>query len=505
MSAAIDELRTALGEISDLGRARALLAWDERTQMPPGGAESRAEQLATLTRLRHERLRSDALGWLIERVEAEAEGAAHDSLEASLARVTRREWEKARRVPSELRAEIARGTSLAEHAWEAARAESDFAGFLPQLERVIELKRRYVECFEPEHPYDALLDDFEPGMTTAELRPVLAELRSGTRELLAAIVAAGVELDASPLHGEFPPERQEAFARELLALLPLPADECRLDPTVHPFATAVAIRDQRLTIRYDPDYLGTALWSLIHEAGHAIYSNGHPPELERTLLGRSVSLGFDESQSRLWENWVGRGRPFLGRLAPLLASHFPERFAGIDPEQLYRAGNRVEPSLIRVEADEVTYNLHIALRVELELELFEDGLAPADLPEAWRAKVEEHLGLAVPDDAHGVLQDVHWAAGSFGYFPTYSLGNLIAAEIWERANEALPELEAQLAAGELIPLRDHLRERLYRRGGKLMPAEMVRELTGGPLRARPLLDHLGRKYGELYELGPSGD
>jgi len=497
---ALDRLTEVLGEISDLGRARALLAWDERTQMPPGGAEARAEQLATLTRLRHERLRSDELGRLLERVEGELDGASRDSFESSLARVTRREWEKARCVPTELRAEIARATSLSERAWEDARERSDFAGFLPHLARVVELKRRYIECFEPEHPYDALLDDYEPGMTLVEVRPVLARLAAGTRDLLSEIVASGVDLDDTPLYGEFPVDGQRELAHRVVALLPLDPDEVRVDTTVHPFVTPIAITDQRVTTRYDRSYIGTALWSVIHEAGHAIYHNGYGRELERTLLCASVSLGFDESQSRLWENWVARGRPFLGRLLPLLAEQFPERFGGLDAEALYRAANRVRPSLIRVEADEVTYNLHIALRFELEVELFEERLAPAELAEAWRARTREHLGLNVPDDAHGVLQDVHWSAGAFGYFPTYSLGNVIAASMWKTAREALPDLDDQLAGGELVPLRDHLRQRLYRHGAKLLPAEMVEELTGGPLDPEPLLAHLRRKHGTLYGL-----
>ncbi len=365
---------------------------------------------------------------------------------------------------------------------------------------MIELKRRYLECFEFEHPYDPLLDDFEPAMTIAEVRPLLAELAAGTRRLLGEIRASSADLDSSLLHGDFPIAAQQALASDVAALLPLEPDAWRLDATVHPFQAAIAISDQRITTRYDRSYLGTALWAVMHEVGHAIYNNGYGPELERTLLGRSVSLGFDESQSRLWENWVGRGRPFLGRLVSLLAEHFPERFADLDPERLYRAANRVEPSLIRVDADEVTYNLHIAMRFELEVELFEGTLAAAELPQAWRAKIERYFGLEVPDDAQGVLQDVHWAAGSFGYFPTYSLGNLIAAEIWETARAALPDLDEQIAAGALEPLRDHLRERLYRHGGKLLPAEMAERLTGGPVRAAPLLAHLRRKYGELYEL-----
>ena len=374
MARAIHQLQAALGEISDLGRAHALLAWDERTKMPPGGGTARANQVATLTKVRHQRLAGDELGRLLERVEADLDGAEPESLEAALARVTRREWEKARRVPAELRAEIARATSLAEQTWERARAESDFATLLPRLERVIELKRRYVECFDFDHPYDPLLDDYEPEMKVAELRPLLAALATGTRELLARIQSSPVEVDASVLHGDFDLAAQRELAAEVAALLPLDSDCYRLDTTTHPFATAIAISDQRVTTRYDRTYLGTAVWAVAHELGHAIYHNGYAPELERTLLAGSVSLGFDESQSRLWENWVGRGRPFMDLLLPLVARHFAGGFTHLDADSLYRAANRVEASLIRVEADEVTYNLHIAMRFELELALFEGEL-----------------------------------------------------------------------------------------------------------------------------------
>jgi carboxypeptidase Taq len=498
---AVDErLLALLGEISDLGRARALLSWDEHTKMPPRGAGARAEQIATLTRVRHERLASDELGRLLDAAEARADGATEDSFAASLVRVTRRDWDKARRVPAELRAEIARTTSLAEHAWESARADSDFAAFLPSLERVIELKRRYLECFAFDHPYDPLLDEFEPGMTTAELRPLLARVRDGVRPLLAEITASEADLDASSLYNGFPDEAQESLAHEVAALLPLEPDAWRLDPTVHPFASGIAISDLRITTRYDPTYIGTALWSVIHEVGHALYNNGIDPELARTPLCRSASLGFDESQSRLWENWVGRGRAFLGFLLPLLAERFPEPFAAIGTEDLYRAANRVSRSLIRVEADEVTYNLHIVLRFELELALVEERIAPGELPEAWREKTSEYFDLEVPDDASGVLQDVHWAAGSFGYFPTYTIGNVIAAQVWEGARTALGDLDAQLERGELAPLRDHLRERIYRHGAKLLPGELIEAVVGGPLDPAPLLAGLRHKFGELYEL-----
>jgi carboxypeptidase Taq len=500
--AALEELRELLGEISDLGRARALLSWDEWTQMPPRGAAVRAEQLATLTRIRHQRFASDELGRLLDQARPQVESLPYESFEASLVRVTTREWEKARRVPAELRAEITRETSISEHAWDEARQAADFGAFLPHLERVVGLTRRYLECFEFEHPYDPLLDDYEPGMTTAQLRPVLAGLRDGLRPLVAAIADSDVDVDDSCLHGEFPLDGQRRLAEEVLAGLPLEDDAWRLDETVHPFATGIGISDLRITTRFDPDYIGAALWAVIHEAGHATYQNGIDPELERSPLCRSVSLGFDESQSRMWENWVGRGRPYLTHLHPLLRELFPERFADVDAEALYRAASRVQPSLIRIEADEVTYNLHIALRFELELRIVEERLAVSDLPEAWNALVDDYLGLEVPDDGYGVLQDVHWASGAFGYFPTYSLGNVIAAQLWEAVTAELPDLDAQLAAGDGAPLRDWLRERVYRHGGKLLPAEMVERVCGGSLDSAPLLGQLRAKFGEVYELAP---
>jgi carboxypeptidase Taq len=496
------ELFQRLAQISDLGRARALLAWDERTMMPPGGAEIRAEQLATLTRIRHERLCADELGVLLERLRADCEALPYESDEASLVRVATREWKKARRVPAELRAEIARVSSVAERVWEEAKKRSDFALFLPHLERNVELRRRYVECFDDaEHPYDPLLDDFEPQATTSGVRRVLEELREGLQPLVAEVAEHPDTVDSSCLHGSFPIHAQRGLVSEVVAGLPLEDDSWRLDTAVHPFATAIAPTDLRLTTRYDENYVGAALWSALHEAGHGIYENGLPAELRRTLLCQPVSLGFHESQSRMWENWVGRGKPYLSWLAPRLRETFPEQLGGVDTESLYRAANRVEPSLIRMEADELTYNLHIVLRFELELEIFEDRLALAELPEAWNARTREYLGIEVPDDARGVLQDVHWAAGSFGYFPTYSLGNVIAGQVWTLASESLPDLEEQLGQGQLAPLRDWLRERLYRYGAKFTPAEMIERLCGGPLSVRPYLDHLRRKTADVYRLG----
>jgi carboxypeptidase Taq len=509
MAASLDELRERLAEINDLGRARALLAWDERTQMPSAGIEPRAEQLATLTRIRHEMLVSDELGRLIDAAAAEVDSMPYDSDEASLTRVARRGWEKARRVPVDLRAEIARVSSLAEHAWEEARAESDFAAFLPHLARNVELRRRYADCFAGfegfEHEYDPLLDDFEPGMTTAEAATILDDLRDGVLPLLAAIAESGVTVDASCLYGGFSLESQDALARELVADLPIHADAWRLDATVHPFATAISPADLRITTRFDSDYLGTAVWSVLHEAGHAMYENGVPRPLWRSPLASPSSLGFHESQSRLWENWVGRSRPYLEHVTPRLRELFPDRLGAADVETIYRAANKVEPSLIRVEADQVTYNLHIILRFELELDIFSGRIELRELPEAWNARMRDYLGVEVPDDAHGVLQDVHWAGGVFGYFPTYALGNVIAGQLWQRIASEMPDVEDGIRRGELAGLRDWLRENLYRHGNKFMPKELIERVIGGRLDVQPYVGQLRALAADIYGISPGPD
>ena len=501
----LDQLRERLAEISDLGRARELLEWDQRTQMPPAGADARAEQEATLARVQHERLVSGELGRLLDAAAAEVDGSPPESDEASLVRVTSREWEKARRVPAELRAEMTRAASLGEHAWAEARERSDFESFLPFLERNVELRRRYAECFEGfegfRHQYDPLLDDFEPGMTTAEVAAILEQLRDGVRPLVAAVAERRDVVDDSCLYGDFPLDAQKRLAREIVARLPLPGDAYRLDWTVHPFAAAISPTDIRITTRFEEGYLGTGMWSVIHEAGHGLYENGVAPELWRSPLESPVSLGFHESQSRLWENWVGRGRPYLTHLHPLLVELFPDQLAGVDADALYRAANRIEPSLIRVEADQVTYNLHVVLRFELEVEIFEGRLEPSGLPEAWNARMSEYLGIDVPDDARGVLQDVHWGAGAFGYFPTYSLGNVIAGQIWDAATAALPNLEQRIGRGNLGPLRDWLSERLYRHGAKFMPKELIERMVGGPIEVGPYLRQLRERAAEIYGVG----
>jgi carboxypeptidase Taq len=493
---ALEDLRDRLGEIHDLSRAASLLAWDERTMMPPAGSGARAETLGTLARVRHEMFCDDEIGRLIDQVRSGPEGTAApgESIPADLVRVVARDWEKARRVPSDLRAELARASSIAENAWVEAKRNSDFAMLLPHLRHNFELTKRYADCYEGfpgfTHPYDPLLDEYEPEMTTEEMRGVLAGLREGLVPLVREAAENGGAPTRDPFRGEFAADAQRELIAELISELPFPEDSWRIDPTEHPFAISIGMGDVRLTTRYDEGNLAMAVFSAMHEAGHGLYEAGVDPELRRTPLSKPRSLGLHESQSRLWENWVARSRPYLDRLLPRLRERFPAQFEDVDPEQLDRATNQVERSLIRIEADEVTYNLHILIRFELELELFEGGLELTDLPEAWNARYRDYLGLEVPDDAHGVLQDVHWAAGAFGYFPTYSLGNIMAGQLWEAASRDLGDLPATVADGDLASLGEWLRDRVHRHGRRLSPAEILDRAGCGELSAEPLLEHL---------------
>jgi carboxypeptidase Taq len=370
-----------------------------------------------------------------------------------------------------------------------ARRDSDYASFRPYLERNLELKRRYVECFEwTDSPYTPLLDDYEPGMLTTEVREVFSVLRPALTEL----VASAPEVDASFLEGEFPADDQRAFAERVLDTLGFEDGAWRLDPTAHPFCTSFSNRDVRLTTRYQPDNL-ESVWSTLHEAGHGLYAHGIADSLLRSPLGGAPSLGLNESQSRTWENLVGRSRPFWEHWYGALQETFPE-LGGVDLDAFVRAINRAEPGLIRVDADETTYSLHIVLRFELEQELLEGTVSLDDLPDVWNARMKEFLGVDVPDDAHGVLQDVHWSGGGIGYFPTYALGNVISLQIWAVVRRALPDLDAQLAAGDLRPLSDWLRDNLYALGRKLTPKETIERLTGSPeIDPAPYLDYLRAK------------
>jgi carboxypeptidase Taq len=497
-------LRARMAELYDLQALGALMFWDQNTMMPPAGAGARAEMAATLQRVLHARETDPELGRLLDVLEPWAASQDPDSTDARLVHWSRRDFEKSVLVPEDLAAEITRAKALGLQAWQEALAASDFGRFRDALERQLELRHRYVACFDsPAHPYDVLLDDFEPGLTTAEVRPLLAELREALVPLVAATGDKEQARNDGAFSGHFAIEAQRAAVLELLEGTGYDPDGWRLDPAIHPFAQALATTDVRLTTKYDEQDFGVALYSVLHEFGHGLYEAQVDPALARTSLAEPVSLGVHESQSRLWENIVGRSRPFCTWMLPLLRRHFPGAFDALDPETLYRAVNTVQPSLIRIEADETTYNLHIVLRFELELALMEGSLAVADLPAAWNEATERLLGLPVTSDAQGVLQDTHWGGGMIGYFPTYTIGNLMAAQLWERIEADLDDIGDQIARGDFAPLREWLRANVHHHGRKLYPRELLRRVTGEELRVDPFVTYLRAKLEDAGLLAPA--
>jgi carboxypeptidase Taq len=489
-----DELLRRLGEISDLQRAGYLLAWDQETGMPPLGAPARAEQLATVARLAHDRATAPELGSLLEELRELEESSEPESFEASVVRVARRDYEKKRGVPSELRAEMTRAGSLGYGAWLEARAAADYEIFRPHLERRLELAREYVACHEPfDDPYDVLLDDHERGMRTAQVAAVFARLKE---ELVALVGGIGEPVDDSCLHRDFSPERQRAFSLEVLTRWGMDDQAWRLDDTVHPFASNMSESDIRLTTRFDRDNLGGVL-SCLHEFGHGIYERQVDARYLRTLLQEGTSSSFHESQSRLWENVVGRSLSTWRFFYPRLQETFPEQLAAVPLDEFHRALNRVAPGAIRVDADEVTYSLHIVLRFELEREMLAGTVTPTDLPDAFDAKLREYLGVEPANVVEGVLQDVHWSDSNFGYFPTYAIGNVISIQLWERATGELGDLDPEFERGEFGSLREWLGEHVHRWGRVFEPAELLERVVGGPLDAEPYLAYLRGKVEAL--------
>jgi carboxypeptidase Taq len=501
MSSQMQALKTRLGTVSDLDGAAELAGWDQQTKMPPNGGQARAELLATLASLRHATFTADETGRLLDSAAAELNGRDPDSDDARLLEVSRRRWEKSRRVPTELEAEIARASSEGQEAWVAARAASDFKSFAPHLERTLELTRRYVDCHLGHDgfncAYDVLIDDFEPGISTARVADLFSQLKGELVPMIARLAQA-TPVDDAPLSARFAIDGQRVLAREMVGLMGFDEQGWRMDDTVHPFAIRIGSGDVRITTRWDEDYWPMSLYGAMHECGHGLYDDGVAAELRRTPIGTPQSLGMHESQSRLWENMVGRGRAFCTVLAPRIGELAGGELAGIDADRLYRAINRVKPTYIRVEADEATYGLHIILRFELEQELIEGRLSIADLPAAWNARFKDYFGIEVTDDADGVLQDVHWSAGMIGYFPTYALGNLIAGQLWEAAQAEIADLDDQLAAGELAELRKWLRRRVHRHGAKFATEELLEREGGGPISVAPFVRYLKAKLSDVY-------
>ncbi len=491
---AFAELKKRLQQVTDLNRVRRVLAWDMQVMMPPAGARVRGEQQATIDRIGYDLFASADTGRLLEELRSYEDSLDPDSDDASLIRVARKDYEKAVRVPPELRTEMVRAATEGFIAWRKAKPANDFESFRPYLETHLELRRRYVELFpEAGEPYDVLLDDYERGMTAAEVRAVFDRLK----EELAPIVTEAAELygeDDGTLDREFPKDEQVALSNEIVELFGLREGAWRLDPTVHPFASGGGVDDIRITTKYMSTGL-ESFFATMHEYGHGLYEHQVAAELDRTPLGSGVSLGLHESQSRMWENLVGRSRPFWRYFYPLLQARFPSQLADVDEETFFRAVNRVHPSLIRIAADEVTYNMHVILRFELEQDLLAGNIDLHRLPEEWNRRMFDYLGVEVPDDAHGVLQDMHWGTGTIGYFPTYSLGNVMSVQIWEKIKDDIPDLDERIERGEFAPLREWLGENIHRHGRKFLPQETLERAVGARIDPEPYLRYLREKHG----------
>ena len=503
-SEAVTQLRDHLATINDLRGAAGLLGWDQRTKMPTGGAAVRGERLATLGRIAHELFVSDTTARLLEAAEGDLDGLDFDSDEASLVRHARRTFDRASVISSDLMTEIIRASSSGYSTWVEARANSDFASFLPALERILEVNKRTVEAYRTLQPdaaedYDLLLEEFEPGLTSAEISEAFNVVRERTIPLVDRVRQDAGKVDDAVIHGDFSAETQERLALDVLRQCGFDDRHWRLDETHHPFASSMATTDIRITTRYMPEFFNAAFFGSMHEFGHGLYERQVSPSLERTPLARGTSMAWHESQSRMWENLVGRSRAFWDWAIDPVKSAFPDAFGNATADTMYRAVNKLHPSLIRVEADELTYNLHIILRFELEREMLAGTVALKDLPEAWNQKLQDYLDVEVPNDAQGVLQDVHWSSGLFGYFPTYALGNVLSLQLWQCITQAIPDIEEQIRRGEFTALREWLGTNVHSHGSKFLPKDLMEKVLGTrKLDPKPLVTYLEAKVDDLY-------
>lgn len=497
---AYEELTTTVRQIATLGSVSAVLHWDERTQMPTKGGAARAEQLALLSGLIHERFTAPRIGELLSICQdSDLTADPHSDTGANI-RELRRQYDRATKLPTTLVQELTRAAALGHQAWEKAKKESNFAAFEPHLQRNIELTKQKAECYgyAGGEIYDALLEDYEPGARTADLREVFASLRGPLVKLIRRIVESPRQAPIEILLRKYPAAQQAEVSLEAARQIGYDLEAGRIDVSVHPFSIGIAPGDVRITTRYDEDFFGDGFFSTLHECGHAMYNQGLPTEHFGLPIGDDAGLGIHESQSRMWENLVGRSRSFWKFFYPRVQAAFPQVLKDVDEQQFHFAVNDVRPSLIRTESDETTYNLHVMVRFELELALLSGDLAVRDLPAAWNAKMREYLGIEPTTDREGVLQDVHWSEGAIGYFPTYTLGNLYAAQFFEQAKADVPGLEEQFAAGEFSGLLSWLRRNIHAHGRRYYASELIQRITGKPLSAQPLLNHLKRKAEELY-------
>jgi len=503
MSSVLEAFRKESETICHLKNARRLLNWDQQIVMTrsPNAVEVRGRQQATLALLAHERMVSAAFGDLLERT-ADELGDDSASIDAQALAHWRRERKRATSVKAELVEELSLAAAAAFEAWREAKNTDDFSLFEPHLTNMFRLKREEAKQigFE-EHPYDAMIDEFEPGMTCARVGSLFAELRPHLIKGVQLLMASpwNRRIANGPFDQDYPTSGQEKFAKFLSEAIGFPSIN-RLDEGTHPFCSANSSHDVRLVTRYHEDEVATAIFATLHETGHGLYELHSPNELEFTPLRGGASLGVHESQSRLWENLVGRSAPFWKWVFPKMREVFPTQAGGYDWKDFHRAVNRVRPSLIRVEADEVTYSLHVIMRYELEVALLAGEIEARDIPHLWNEKVEEFLGVKVPSDAAGCLQDIHWSDGLIGYFPTYALGNLIASDLWLHIEKALPDIDGQMERGEFGPLLDWLIENVYNHASRYLPEQLLEKVLGHGIRTQPFVEYLQKKYSDLYEV-----
>ena len=498
MSDKFNRFKEIVGEVSDIGHAASVLGWDQQVNMPPGGGEARGQQLATLSKIAQEKFTSDEMGQLLEDLQKDYTDPETD--EGAMLRVASRAYDKARRVPPEFVAEQAIAATKAFEAWVEAKGKSDFSIFQPFLEKNVELVKRYVAFFPPaDHPYDVLLDDYEPGMKTAEVKEIFNNLRPKQVSLLKAISEAKQVRDDF-LHKKYNEQKIWNFSEKIIAKFGYDFNRGRQDKAPHPFETTFSVNDVRITNRFEPGNPLATLFSAMHECGHALYELGVAQEYERTPLESGTSLAVHESQSRMWENLVGRSFPFWEHFFPEIKKTFPSQLDGVSLKTFYKGINKVEPSFIRVNADEATYNMHIMLRLELEIGMVDGSIAIKDLPEIWNEKMRDYLGITPPNDALGVLQDIHWSYGSIGYFSTYALGNIVSAQLWERINKDIKDLGEQIRKGQFSVLREWLRENVHKYGHKYDPQDLVQKITGSKIDSAAYVRYLTKKYSDIYGL-----
>ncbi|SDX22306.1 carboxypeptidase Taq [Marininema mesophilum] len=496
----LKELKSYLSEVYDLNNISALLNWDQNTFMPKGGATARGRQLGLMEKIAHEKKTDREIGRLLDELASYEKSLPVDSQDAAVIRVARRQYEKAVQVPASFMAEMVSHLTDTYQVWVEARSANDFTKVQSYLEKTLDYSRQYAEYFPHEHIADPLIDDSDEGMTVEVLRPLFSDLRKQLVPLVKAI-AEQDPVDDSCLKKHFPEQEQWKFGLDVIRQLGYDFDRGRLDKTHHPFMTKFSLGDVRITTRVKENNMTEALFSSIHETGHALYEQGISMNFEGTPLAQGASSGVHESQSRLWENIVGRSYGFWKHFYPKLQATFPEQFRRVSLDTFYRAINKVEPSLIRTDADELTYNLHVMIRFDLELDLLEGRLAVKDLPEAWRERYKSDIGVFDPKDADGVLQDVHWYFGNIGgAFQGYTLGNILSAQFYDAALRAKPNIPNQIQDGEFGVLHGWLKENLYQYGSQYTAADIVKRATGSDLTVKPYLAYLQEKFGKLYSL-----